>query len=190
MANFQPYIGEARQGLVAVVLVLVGGADGKPMVRNDERELCPIRQGDPVDEVCADNVERGVAVFGGDGRLKLHNPGFARIWKLEAEQLDGDPHIADILEMTKTLYEFGDDWDAYKARIITHTTERTPSFNRLDRTDESVLEWASVPLPDVEGEIILVVRQVMRDKMDETDDGGILLTRVYYHQAAKLDLVR
>lgn len=49
---------------------------------------------------------------------------------------------------------------------------------------------ASVPLPDVEGEIILVVRQVMRDKMDAADDGGISLTRVYYHQAAKLDLVR
>ncbi len=49
---------------------------------------------------------------------------------------------------------------------------------------------ASVPLPDVEGEIILVVRQVMRDKMDPADDGGISLARVYYHQAAKLDLVR
>lgn len=49
---------------------------------------------------------------------------------------------------------------------------------------------ASVPLPDVEGEIILVVRQVMHDKMDETNDGGISLKRVYYHQAAKLNLVR
>lgn len=49
---------------------------------------------------------------------------------------------------------------------------------------------ASVPLPDVEGEIILVVRQVMHDKMDATDDGGVSLTRVYYHQAAKLELVR
>ena len=101
-----------------------------------------------VQSATLDNLYEGVAVFGSDGRLKLHNPGFARIWKLEAEQLDGDPHIADILEMTKTLYEFGDDWDAYKSRIITHTTERTPSFNRLDRMDESVLEWASVPLPD------------------------------------------
>jgi hypothetical protein len=49
---------------------------------------------------------------------------------------------------------------------------------------------ASVPLPDVEGSIILVVRQVMHDKMDATDDGDISLRRVYYHQAAKLELVR
>ena len=58
-----------------------------------------------------------------------------------------------------------------------------------DRDAEQVFR-ASVPLPDVEGEIILVVRQVMRDKMDPTDDGGISLARVYYHQAAKLELVR
>ena len=101
-----------------------------------------------VQSATLDNLYEGVAVFGSDGRLKLHNPGFARIWKLHTDQLDGEPHIADVLEMARDLYEFGDDWDVYKARIIAHTTERSPSFNRLDRTDESVLEWASVPLPD------------------------------------------
>ena len=101
-----------------------------------------------VQSATLDNLHEGIAVFGGDGRLKLCNPGFARIWKLNADQLDGEPHIADVLEMTRDLYEFGDDWNVYKARIIAHTTERSPSFNRLDRTDDSVLEWASVPLPD------------------------------------------
>lgn len=58
-----------------------------------------------------------------------------------------------------------------------------------DRDAEQVFR-ASVPLPDVEGDIILVVRQVMRDKMDPADGGGISLSRVYYHQAAKLELVK
>lgn len=48
----------------------------------------------------------------------------------------------------------------------------------------------SAPLPDVEGEILLVVRQIMTDKIDATDDGGVSLARVYYHQAAKLNLVK
>jgi signal transduction histidine kinase len=101
-----------------------------------------------VQSATLDNLYEGVAVFGGDGRLRLRNPGYARIWKLDVDQLDGEPHIAEILEMTKALYDHGDDWDSYKARIIAHTTERSPSFNRLDRTDDTVLEWASVPLPD------------------------------------------
>jgi len=101
-----------------------------------------------VQSATLDNLYEGVAVFGSDGRLKLRNPGYARIWKLDGDQLDGEPHIAEILEMTRELYDHGDDWDAFKTRIIAHTTERSPSFNRLDRTDDTVLEWASVPLPD------------------------------------------
>lgn len=49
---------------------------------------------------------------------------------------------------------------------------------------------ASVQLPDEEGIIYLVVRQVMHDKFDENDDGTVSLKRIYYHQAAKLNLVR
>jgi signal transduction histidine kinase len=101
-----------------------------------------------VQRATLDNLYEGVAVFGSDGRLKLRNPGFARIWRLSPEQLDGDTHIADVVEQTKELYDYGDDWDLFKSRIIAHTTERTPTFNRLERSDGSVLEWASVPLPD------------------------------------------
>lgn len=49
---------------------------------------------------------------------------------------------------------------------------------------------AQVPLPDFEGEIYLVVRQVMHDKFDINDDGTVSLARVYYHQATKLNLVK
>lgn len=49
---------------------------------------------------------------------------------------------------------------------------------------------AQVQLPDVEGDIILVVRQVMHDKFDVNADGSVGLTRIYYHQAAKLRLVK
>ena len=60
----------------------------------------------------------------------------------------------------------------------------------LKGTGERQIINFSAPLPDVEGDIILVVRQIMHDKIDATDDGGVSLARVYYHQAAKLNLVR
>jgi hypothetical protein len=49
---------------------------------------------------------------------------------------------------------------------------------------------ATVTLPDIEGDMILIVRQVMRDKMVIAEDDSVDLSQTYYHQAAKLHLVR
>ncbi len=48
---------------------------------------------------------------------------------------------------------------------------------------------AKITLPEITGTIILVVRQIMTDKMDVQADGSVSLKRIYYHQAAKLELV-
>jgi hypothetical protein len=57
------------------------------------------------------------------------------------------------------------------------------------RKGQSILD-TTVTLPDVEGEIILIVRQVMTDKLDIQNDGSVSLKRIYYHQAAKINLVK
>ena len=101
-----------------------------------------------VQRATLDNLYEGVAVFGSDGRLKLSNPGFARLWRLASERVEGEPHIAEVVEATRDLYDPAGDWETLKAGIIAHTTDRTPRFDRLERRDGSVLEWASVPLPD------------------------------------------
>ncbi len=101
-----------------------------------------------VQRATLDNLYEGVAVFGTDGRLKLSNPEFARLWNLEDGDLEDQPHIAEIVEKTRELYEDGGDWEGLKAHIIARTSDRTPSSQRLDRRDRSILHWASVPLPD------------------------------------------
>ena len=40
-----------------------------------------------------DNLTEAVAVFGSDGRLRLFNPVFARMWRLAPEILAERPHI-------------------------------------------------------------------------------------------------
>lgn len=57
---------------------------------------------------------------------------------------------------------------------------------KVARTDIPFSMW--VTLPNIEGDIYLVVRQVMHDKFDELDDGSVSLKRIYYHQTAKLHL--
>ncbi|HEX2152113.1 MAG TPA: PAS-domain containing protein, partial [Stellaceae bacterium] len=45
-----------------------------------------------------DNLFEAIAVFGSDGRLKLHNPAYRRIWGLSEADLYGEPHVGDIVE--------------------------------------------------------------------------------------------
>ncbi|MDE3038042.1 MAG: PAS-domain containing protein, partial [Pseudomonadota bacterium] len=60
-----------------------------------------------------DNLHEGVAVFGEDGRLKLFNPGYLALWRLDAESARAEPHIRDIVEQCRPLYMY-DDWESFK----------------------------------------------------------------------------
>jgi signal transduction histidine kinase len=94
-----------------------------------------------------DNLTEAVAVFASDGRVRLHNPAFARMWKLPPEALAARPHIEAVTAMCQSLH--GDDatWQALRA-AVTAIDNREPLSCRLERRDGSVLDCATVPLPD------------------------------------------
>jgi len=94
------------------------------------------------------NLYEGLAVFGGDGRLKLYNLGMARIWDLAESQLEGGPHISDIVEATRSFFPQVTDWPRLKQRIILMITERAARSGRVHRADDSVIRYAVLPLPD------------------------------------------
>ena len=101
--------------------------------------------------VQAETLERlheGVAVFGQDGRLKLHNPAYRRIWHLESRLLAGEPHIDDIIAWCRPLLDDEDEWSALKSRLTSASEDRKTRTGRLERPDDSVVDYASVPLPD------------------------------------------
>jgi signal transduction histidine kinase/PAS domain-containing protein len=97
-----------------------------------------------------DNLFEGIAVFGSDGRLKLHNPAYGKIWGLSEADLAGEPHVGEIVEKTRGFYGDGGggDWPVTRDHIIAGITAQTHSSGPLDRLDGSVLQMATVPLPD------------------------------------------
>lgn len=94
-----------------------------------------------------DNLAEGVAVFGGDGRLKLWNPSFARLWGLHPEDLEGEPHVTRIVERMKGFFE-DKDWEATRDGLTGLALERTMHEGRHTRKDLSQLDFVTVPLPD------------------------------------------
>lgn len=101
-----------------------------------------------VQQETLDNLEEAVAVFGGDGRLKLHNPAFLRLWGLGEADLAGEPHIAALVERVRPLMDVGGDWAARRAELVAGLLDRMPRTSRMERVDGSVLTYSQVPLPD------------------------------------------
>jgi signal transduction histidine kinase len=94
-----------------------------------------------------DNLAEGVAVFASDGRLRLSNPAFARMWGLAPQILAERPHIETISALCQPLH--GDDaiWQALRQAVTAIDSRETVS-GRLERRDGSVVDCTTVPLPD------------------------------------------
>jgi signal transduction histidine kinase len=94
-----------------------------------------------------DNLAEGVAVFGGNGRIQLFNPAFARLWKLDAEALTQQPHVEEVQRWCVPLFDDSLTWLALRG-VITSIDNRASLALRLDRKDGSLLDCISLPLPD------------------------------------------
>jgi len=95
-----------------------------------------------------DNLYEGIAVFGSDGRLKIHNPAYAKLWSLRAEDLEGEPHVTKIVDLVRPYFEGPYDWGEIRQRIVSDAVERTPRSLRLERKDGTIIDIAGIPLPD------------------------------------------
>ena len=94
-----------------------------------------------------DNLTEGVVVFGSDGRLRLHNPAFARMWRLAPETLAERPHIETVIGLCRSLHDDEAAWYALRS-AVTAIDDREQLTTRLDRRDGSVIDCSTVPLPD------------------------------------------
>jgi signal transduction histidine kinase len=94
-----------------------------------------------------DSLAEGVAVFGSNGKARLFNPAFARMWKLSPEQLSDEPHIDTVAAWCKPLLDDAKAWRLIR-ESITGLENRNDVPLKLERTDGSVLDCMSRPLPD------------------------------------------
>lgn len=102
-----------------------------------------------VQKATLDKLSEGIAVFGTDGRLKIHNAAFARLWNLSEDTLKDSPRFSRLIEASLPLYHETSFWDDLKARA----TDPNPEVRRhvqgeITRSDNKMLTWLSRPLPD------------------------------------------
>lgn len=95
-----------------------------------------------------DSLKEGVAVFGTDGRLKLFNKAFSNIWRVPSRKLSEFPHIDDVIAMTSLMHDDAETWESISQAATALRDEREPFTGQMVRTDNSVIDFALMPLPD------------------------------------------
>lgn len=104
-----------------------------------------------VQRATLNNLSEGIAVFGADGSLRLHNNAFQRLWRLDSDLLSGRPHIDGILSTLKNALQRGEDALADIKRRATSLSpeDRTPITDGvLSLVDGRTLQYGTEPLPD------------------------------------------
>lgn len=94
-----------------------------------------------------DNLGEGVAVYGSDGRLKLWNPAFSRLWRLNPEDLESNPHISRVVEKMKDFFS-EEEWPERKAELVSKGLDRDLHEGRHKRINKTIVDYTTVPLPD------------------------------------------
>jgi signal transduction histidine kinase/PAS domain-containing protein len=96
-----------------------------------------------------DSLHEAVAVFGGDGRLKLHNRAFETLWALNPDALKRNPDYSAIVEACVPLFHDNDTWDGIKGHITDPSAKaRQSTTGEMHRSDGSILTYLTHPLPD------------------------------------------
>ncbi len=100
-----------------------------------------------VQSATLDTLQEAVAVFGPDGRMKLHNAAFQRVWDVEPAELSGEPHVSRIAQ--DCVRRFGDEGEWQKlVAAISSGSARQRDWGEIERNDDSILSVSLAPLPD------------------------------------------
>jgi len=93
-----------------------------------------------------DHLYEGVALFGPDGRLRLANPAFTRIWNLPADMTTEGVHISRIEDFC-AKFCIGEDWQMISAQITGFNDARDMGGDKIEHLDDRVIDYKLVPLP-------------------------------------------
>ncbi|MEI9994115.1 MAG: PAS-domain containing protein [Rhizomicrobium sp.] len=100
-----------------------------------------------VQSATLDTLQEAVAVFGPDGKLKLHNAAFLGIWELEPKDVAGEPHVRAIA--AACAEKFGDEavWERLIQSLVSGAPTRR-DWGEIERNDHTILSLTLSALPD------------------------------------------
>ncbi len=140
-----------------------------------------------------DNLSEAVAVFGSDGRLKLHNPAFSKIWNLGATLLETGNHISVLSDALSVKLVDPKAWSMIVEAITGFDDARDDLSGRLDTVEGKVVDYALVRLPEGQTMLAVVdmtatvhVERALKDRNEALEQADRLKNRFLQHVSYEL----
>ena len=102
-----------------------------------------------VQQATLDKLNDAVAVFGSDGRLRLHNEAFEQFWRLTPAVVTRAGDFDRLSEACLPLLPDRQFWKELKARVADPGPQaRAPITGEIRTSDRRAVAWQTRPLPD------------------------------------------
>lgn len=95
-----------------------------------------------------DNLSEGVVLLGSDGRIKLYNPVYVKMWNMNEDYLATKPRLTNLLDKSKSLYSYGENWADFKDDFISEILGRKYSIRKEHLKNNRTIDIISRPLPN------------------------------------------
>ena len=125
------------------LLILYSDITGELRLRAQYNSLVQVQQ------ATLDKLNDAVAVFGSDGRLRLHNEAFERFWNLTPDAIKDAGDFDGVAALCTPLLHDRMFWRQLKARVADpDPTARAPVSGELRTSDQRIVVYQTRPLPD------------------------------------------
>jgi len=125
------------------ILLLFSDITGELRLRAQYNALIQVQQ------TTLDKLNDAIAVFASDGRLRLHNEAFERLWGASGTQLTDAGDFAGVAQLCTPLIHDAALWAELKGRVTDPDPQsRVPVTGEARTADGRTFSWQSRPLPD------------------------------------------
>lgn len=101
-----------------------------------------------VQKATLDTIDDGIAIFGPDGRLILHNKTFATLWRLTEDELSDQPHFTKVAILAEARLGQDSIWSIVSAGLTSSEPERCSEWGKTTRADGRIISLSMSRLPN------------------------------------------
>lgn len=140
-----------------------------------------------------DHLNEAVAVFGSDGKVRLTNPAFQKLWDFDGPQDVEGAHVNQISEKIISAIRVKDAWETISLGITGVEDDRNDLSGRLELKSGATFDYHLVYLPEGQSMLTLAdmtaavnIERALKERNDALEESDSLKNSFIQHVSYEL----